>query len=192
MPAVGVPEQGVVPVTQMLVNCILFAHYCKSTLFYKDFFNVTSDTFKVNRIANKNLKEQKNLIKHYGYNKIWTRGVFSFYGDLRPLAVEAGFGKWSENGLIVNEKYGTNFTDEDRVIADKLSQKLMEDENLKGSIDNNARDIAKVKFDELFEKELVEMVNNHFDFYQKINDDKDTRGYLKDRIFDMVYRKIKK
>lgn len=92
----------------------------------------------------------------------------------------------------VNEKYGTNFTDEDRVIADKLSQKLMEDENLKGSIDNNARDIAKVKFDELFEKELVEMVNNHFDFYQKINDDKDTRGYLKDRIFDMVYRKIKK
>jgi type I restriction enzyme R subunit len=92
----------------------------------------------------------------------------------------------------VNEKYGTNFTDEDRIIADKLSQKLMEDENLEGSINNNARDIAKVKFDELFEKELVEMVNNHFDFYQKINDDKDTRGYLKDRIFDMVYRKIKK
>ncbi len=91
------------------VNCILFAHYCKSTLFYKDFFNVTSDTFKVNRIANKNLKEQKNLIKLYGYNKIWTKGVFSFYGDLRPLAVEAGFGKWSENGLIVNEKYGTDF-----------------------------------------------------------------------------------
>lgn len=91
----------------------------------------------------------------------------------------------------VNEKYGTNFTDDDRIIADKLSRKLMEDANLEGSINNNARDIAKVKFDELFEKELVEMVNNHFDFYQKVNDSQDTRSYLKDRIFDMVYRKIK-
>ena len=91
------------------VNCILFAHYCKSTLFYKDFFRVTRSIFNVNRVAKKNLKEIKKLIQRNGYNKIWTKGVFSFYGDLRPLAVEAGFGKWSENGLIANEKYGTNF-----------------------------------------------------------------------------------
>ncbi len=92
----------------------------------------------------------------------------------------------------VNEKYGTSFTEEDRVIADKLRQRLMKDESLEGSINNNARDIAKVKFDELFEKELVDMVNSHFDFYQKVNDSQDTRAYLKDRIFDMVYRKTKK
>jgi hypothetical protein len=91
------------------VNCILFGHYCKSTIFYKDFFKVSSDTFRVNRVANKNLKEIKKLIKLYGYNKIWTKGVFSVYGDLRPLAVEAGFGKWSESGIIENEKYGTDF-----------------------------------------------------------------------------------
>jgi len=91
------------------VNCILFAHYCKSTLFYKDFLKVTKDTVNVNRVANKNLKEIKKLIKENGYKKIWTKGVFSFYGDLRPLAYKAGFGKWSENGLISNEKYGTDF-----------------------------------------------------------------------------------
>jgi type I restriction enzyme R subunit len=91
----------------------------------------------------------------------------------------------------VNEKYGTEFTDDDRVIADKLSRKLMDNENLEGSINNNARDIAKVKFEQLFEQELVKMVNDHFDFYQKVNNDRDTHAYLKDRIFDMVYRKIK-
>ncbi|MCB2291754.1 hypothetical protein LGK97_18750 [Clostridium sp. CS001] len=91
------------------VNCILFAHYCKSTLFYKDFFKVVSATFNVNKVANKNLKEIKKLIKLHGYKKIWVKGVFSIYGDLRPLAVEAGFGKWSENGLISNEKYGSDF-----------------------------------------------------------------------------------
>lgn len=91
------------------VTCILFAHYCKSTIFYKNFFIVSSNIFRVNKIANKNLKEVKNLLKQYGYPKIWTKGVFSIYGDLRPLAVEAGFGKWGKNGLIVNETYGTNF-----------------------------------------------------------------------------------
>ena len=91
------------------VNCILFAHYCKSTLFYKDFFNVSRSIFKVNRIANKNIKEIKKLLERNGYKKVWSKGVFSFYGDLRPLAVEAGFGKWSESGIITNEKYGTDF-----------------------------------------------------------------------------------
>ncbi|KPU43265.1 hypothetical protein OXPF_32790 [Oxobacter pfennigii] len=91
------------------VTCILFAHYCKSTLFYYDFFNVLRDVLNVNRIAGKNLKEIKRLIKLNGYKKIWTKGVFSFYGDLRPLAVEAGFGKWSDSGIISNEKYGTDF-----------------------------------------------------------------------------------
>jgi hypothetical protein len=91
------------------VTCIMFAHYCKSTLFYKDFLNVVVDVFNVNKVANKNLKEIKKLIKLHGYNKIWTKGVFSFYGDLRPLAVEAGFGKWSDSGIITNEKYGTDF-----------------------------------------------------------------------------------
>lgn len=91
------------------VNCLLFAHYCKSTLLYKDFFNVSSAVLKVHIVSNKNLMEIKNLIKSYGYKKIWSKGVFSFYGDLRPLAVEAGFGKWSKNGLITNEKYGTDF-----------------------------------------------------------------------------------
>jgi hypothetical protein len=91
------------------VKCILFAHYCKSTLFYKDFFKVASAIFKVNHIANKNLREIKKQIKLAGHHQVWTKGVFSFYGDLRPLAVEAGFGEWSENGLVSNEKYGTNF-----------------------------------------------------------------------------------
>jgi len=91
------------------VNCILFAHYCKSTLFYKDFFSVFKDVFNVNRVANKNLKEIKKIVKSSGYKKVWTKGIFSLYGDLRPLAASAGFGKWGDKGIIENEEYGTNF-----------------------------------------------------------------------------------
>ena len=90
-------------------NVILFAHYCKSTLFYKDFFNVSKDVLNVNKMANKNLKEAKKIIKNAGYKKVWAKGIFSVYGDLRPLAVEANFGKWGNNGIIVNDKYRSDF-----------------------------------------------------------------------------------
>lgn len=91
------------------VNCLIFAHYCDSTLFYKNFFKISKDTFRVNKISRKNINEIKKILKSQGYKKIWSKGVFSFYGDLRPLAVKAGFGKWGNNGIIENEKYGSNF-----------------------------------------------------------------------------------
>lgn len=91
------------------VNCLIFAHYCDSTLFYKKFFKISKKVFKTNKISKKNIKEIKKLLKSHGYKKIWSKGVFSVYGDLRPLAVEAGFGKWGDDGIIQNEKYGSNF-----------------------------------------------------------------------------------
>ena len=91
------------------VNCLIFAHYCDSTLFYKKFFKISKKVFRVNRISRKNIKEIKKLLKSQVYKKVWSKGVFSIYGDLRPLAVKAGFGKWGDDGIIENEKYGSNF-----------------------------------------------------------------------------------
>lgn len=91
------------------VNCLMFAHYCKDTLFYKDFINVSRDIFNAHRKSSKNLKDIKRMIKKAGYKKVWTKGVFSVYGDLRPLAVEAGFGQWSKDGIIKNKKYDSDF-----------------------------------------------------------------------------------
>ena len=91
------------------VNCLIFAHYCTDTLFYKHFFKVSKEILKVNKKSRSNLKEIKKYLKSCGYKKVWSKGIFSVYGDLRPLAVEAEFGKWGDNGIIKNEKYGSNF-----------------------------------------------------------------------------------
>ena len=91
------------------VNCLIFAHYCDSTLFYKRFFKISKDVLKVSKISNKNIRQIKRILKSQGYKKIWSKGVFALYGDLRPLAVEAGFGEWGYNGIIENERYGSNF-----------------------------------------------------------------------------------
>ena len=90
----------------------------------------------------------------------------------------------------VNDKYGTDFTEQDRLIYNNLGSKLSQNEALEGSIQSNARDVAKIKFDELFEKELVDSVNNHFDFYQKVTSERDRHAYIRDRMFDYVYKKV--
>ena len=90
-------------------NCLIFAHYCDNTVFYKEFFRVSKEIFKANKLVSRNLKEIKSIVKNQGYEKVWIKGVFSFYGDLRPLAVKAGFGQWGSDGIIENHRYGSNF-----------------------------------------------------------------------------------
>lgn len=79
------------------VNCLLFAHYCDSTLFYKRFFKISKDVLRVNKIARKNLKEIKKLLKSYGYKNIRTKGVFSIYGDLNLWLLRLGL----ESGVMM-------------------------------------------------------------------------------------------
>lgn len=92
----------------------------------------------------------------------------------------------------INERYGTNFTDADKVILNDLSKRLMESEILKGSIKNNSKDSAKLKFDQLFQDELVGVLDNHFNLYQKLDQSPELKKFVQERVFEYVVRKINK
>lgn len=88
----------------------------------------------------------------------------------------------------VNEKYGTDFTDDDRVILKNLSERLENDESLEGSIQNNSRETARVKFDEAFERELIRLYTDHFNFFKKVNNNPESKEQLMEKIFTNLYR----
>jgi type I restriction enzyme R subunit len=90
----------------------------------------------------------------------------------------------------INERFGTAFNTEDKVILNSLSQRLMQNETLEGSIKNNNRHASKIKFDVLFNDELVTMLNGHFDLYKKLDENPELKSYVNDRIFDFVHRKM--
>jgi type I restriction enzyme R subunit len=90
----------------------------------------------------------------------------------------------------MNERFGTAFGSEDRIILNSLSQRLMKNGSLEGTIRNNARAAAKIKFDTLFSDELVTMLNSHFDLYKKLDESPELKSFVNDRIFDFVHRKI--
>lgn len=89
----------------------------------------------------------------------------------------------------INERYGTQFSESDRVILNSLSNKLFESEVLDGSIKSNSKDSAKIKFDELFQGELVSMLNSHFDLYKKLDENPEMKKYVNERIFEHILRK---
>lgn len=92
--------------------------------------------------------------------------------------------------LDINQRFGTAFNTEDKVILNSLSQRLMQNETLEGSIKNNNRHASKIKFDTLFNDELVTMLNGHFDLYKKLDENPELKSYVNDRIFDFVHRKV--
>jgi len=55
----------------------------------------------------------------------------------------------------IHDRYGTDFSEEDKVILSNLSQRLEKDKALEGSIRNNTRETAKVKFDEAFQRYMA-------------------------------------
>lgn len=90
----------------------------------------------------------------------------------------------------INERFGTTFTLEDRVILHSLSQRLMGDKGLMGSIRTNTRDAAKIKFDVLFQEQLVDMLSRHFDLYKKLDASAELKAFVGEKIFDYIQRKV--
>lgn len=118
-------------------------------------------------------------------------------GEVRPIE---GAGRGREEDELdmlsrivkdINDKFGTNFTPEDRVILNNLSKRLAENKSLSGSIKNNSRDVAKIKFNEIFQGELISMLNQHFDFYRKLDSNIELKEYVNQKIFDYVNKKTK-
>lgn len=90
----------------------------------------------------------------------------------------------------INDRFGTSFNTDDKVILNTLSKRLMDNKSLIGTIQNNSRDAAKIKFDTVFKDELVGMLNSHFDLYKKLSNSPELEQYVNDKIFDFVAKKI--
>lgn len=92
----------------------------------------------------------------------------------------------------VNERFGTDFNDEDRVILNNLTKRLLESKALAGAVqNNNSLDAVKIKFDELFTKELVAMFRSNFDLYQKLDSNDDLKDYVNKKMFSYISKRLK-
>jgi type I restriction enzyme R subunit len=115
------------------------------------------------------------------------------YGELKPISDVGGepIPTYNETlSLIIkklNEAFGTDFTDDDKLFLVGIKNHLMENEGLKNKIKSNSKQKVKVVFDNYFNEEMKTLLNNNIEFYKRIVDNEKLKTRLKSLLFDSIY-----
>ncbi len=84
----------------------------------------------------------------------------------------------------LNERFGTNFSDEDKLCIRELEERLASNRALEAALRANTRDNARLTFDHVVGDLLQDMVDGHFKFYKKVTDDPAFAQGFNDLLFD--------
>ena len=116
-------------------------------------------------------------------------------GEFEPLGmggtktfVEDEKDKLSQIVERINEIYGEQITDEDKLDLDNVRKRMLKNEELqKVMVGDNTETNKRHKFDEVMMDVLLSYVNNRFEFYKKMEDPK-----VKRFLGDFMYEDLKR
>ncbi|WP_221090134.1 type I restriction endonuclease subunit R [Deinococcus aquaedulcis] len=92
----------------------------------------------------------------------------------------------------LNDRFGTDFTPEDRVTIQQVMDSLIADPELVESVRVNSEDNARLVHDELLEEKFQDVITRSFDLYKRFVDDEKFNRHVKEAVFGLVYAQILK
>jgi type I restriction enzyme R subunit len=84
----------------------------------------------------------------------------------------------------LNDQFGTDFTEQDKVFIEQLEAKLAEDLALANSVKVNPPENARLTFDHVVEDKLQGMIDSNFKFYKQITDNPQFNQLFVDWLFE--------
>ena len=84
----------------------------------------------------------------------------------------------------LNEHFGTDFTEDDKLCIHEIEQRLASNPALEASVRVNPPESARLTFDHVVNDLLQDMVDGHFKFYKQVNDDPEFAKTLLDWLFE--------
>jgi type I restriction enzyme R subunit len=90
----------------------------------------------------------------------------------------------------LNAKFGTDFTDEDRVFIQNLENRLGANDALKATVRVSPPENARLSFERFVERELQGMVDTNFQFYKRVTDDREFGKYFVAWLFERYRRSL--
>ena len=92
----------------------------------------------------------------------------------------------------LNDAFGTEFTDDDRVFIERVKENLLENEELINKMEHNSKENVKAIFDKYFQDEMSGLLKNNMNLYKKVVDNQQLRDNLKKALFDLLYEDFDK
>jgi type I restriction enzyme, R subunit len=98
--------------------------------------------------------------------------------------------KLSEIIEVLNEKFGTEFEDADKLFFEQIEAELIQDEKLQTQAKANEIDTFKYAFEDMFTKKLIDRMDQNQDIFDKIIENKSFGNLVKELMLKKVYDKI--
>jgi len=96
----------------------------------------------------------------------------------------------SEIIKLLNERFGTDFTEADKLFFDQIEEEMVMDEKLGVQAKTNTIDNFKYGFEDVFISKLVDRMDQNQDIFNKIMDDKAFAAVVKDYLLKRVYKRL--
>jgi type I restriction enzyme R subunit len=120
------------------------------------------------------------------------RGV----GELEPIKAKGPEGPYTDelealSKIIqeLNERFGTAFSEGDKIFIEQLEAKLANNEALEKAVRANTPDNARLTFDHVVNDKLQEMIDTNFKFYKQVTDDPEFSRMFFEWLFDRYLNK---
>ena len=100
------------------------------------------------------------------------------------------FARLSEIIKVLNDRFGTDFTEADKLFFDQIEEEMVLDGKLGVQAKSNTMDNFKYGFEDVFISKLVERMDQNQDIFNKIMEDKTFAGVVKDYLLRRVYKRL--
>ncbi len=156
------------------------------------------------RLPKRDLSETFQLsdevaLEYYRLEKIKEGSIDLLKGEEGELSgtTEAGLKRTKEEEAllseivsVLNDRFGTEFEEADKLFFDQIEAELMEDEKLQKQAKANKMDTFKYAFEDMFMNKLIGRMDQNQDIFEKILEDKMFGDLVKELMMKKIYRKM--
>lgn len=135
--------------------------------------NIDMESYRIQKTSSGKIKLQS------GPGELQPRGP---KGQVSPSAEEME--ELSKIIQELNKRFGTDFTEEDKVFIELLEARLAEDTALKASVRVNTVDNARLTFNHVANDHIQDMIDSNFRFYKQVNDNPEFAEFFFQWMFD--------
>lgn len=143
--------------------------------------------------------EDEVELQYYRLQKISEGQIDLKTGDGQPLKGPSDVGtggddqdiSLSELIDILNERFGTNFTQADQLFFDQIQEEAVENEPLQKAAKANSKEDFRYVFEKAFEGLLIDRMEGNEEIFGKLMSDKDFRDLAVEHLLGKVYKELK-
>jgi type I restriction enzyme R subunit len=143
--------------------------------------------------------EDEIELQYYRLQKISEGRIDLTIGHGQPLKGPGDVGtgqddetiRLSELIDILNDRFGTSFTQADQLFFDQIQEEAIENETLQKAAANNSKDDFRYVFEKAFEGLVIDRMDGNEEIFSKLMSDGEFRKLASEYILNKVYKTLR-